>query len=159
MPARPSALNQAAVLTGSTRLPLNGNTTSRCLPICFCKTAMASPLSGTGIAFLAFASSGCTHASRRSRSTADRRSPVTLAALSPALLERATQLLAAAEKSNRELHAYGLQLIDEVRGRASSDASAAVDPVLGLRQVRIENRAEELRDGLDALKLPAQARP
>ena len=75
------------------------------------------------------------------------------------MLERATQLLAAAEKSNRELHAYGLKLIDEVRGRASSDASAAVDPVLGLRQVRIENRAEELRDGLDALKLPAQAKP
>ena len=76
-----------------------------------------------------------------------------------ALLERATQLLAAAEKSNREMHAYGLQLIDEVRGRASGDASTAVDPVLGLRQVRIENRAEELRDGLDALKLPASARP
>ena len=75
------------------------------------------------------------------------------------MLERATQLLAAAEKSNRELHAYGLQLIDEVRGRASSDGSAAVDPVLGLRQVRIENRAEELRGGLDALKLPAQAKP
>ena len=76
-----------------------------------------------------------------------------------ALLERATQLLAAAERSNREMHAYGLQLINEVRGRAGSDAAAAVDPVLGLRQVRIENRAEELRDGLDALKLPAQARP
>jgi septal ring factor EnvC (AmiA/AmiB activator) len=76
-----------------------------------------------------------------------------------ALLERATQTLAAAEKSNREMHAYGLQLIDEVRGRASTDASAAADPVLGLRQVRIENRAEALRDGLDALKLPAQARP
>ena len=57
------------------------------------------------------------------------------------------------------MHAYGLQLINEVRGRAGSDAAVAVDPVLGLRQVRIENRAEELRDGLDALKLPAQARP
>ena len=76
-----------------------------------------------------------------------------------ALLERATQLLAAAEKSNREMHAYGLQLIDEVRGRASGDVSGAVDPVLGLRQVRIENRAEELRDGLDALKLAAQGKP
>ena len=91
-----------------------------------------------------------------SRLAADR---TRTAASLTARLERATQLLAAAEKSNREMHAYGLQLIDEVRGRASGDASTAVDPVLGLRQVRIENRAEELRDGLDALKLPASARP
>ena len=62
-------------------LPLNVNTTSRCLPICFCRTATASPLRGTGIARLAFASSGCAHASRRSGSTADQRSPVTFAAL------------------------------------------------------------------------------
>ena len=72
-----------------------------------------------------------------------------------ALLERATQLLAAAEKSNREMHAFGLQLIDRVRGQADTEGSVPVDPILGLRQVRIENRAEELRDRLDALKLAA----
>ena len=75
-----------------------------------------------------------------------------------ALLERATLLLAAAEKSNREMHTYGLQLIDEVRGRTGAEASQPLDPILGLRQVRIENRAEELRDRLDALKLAGPAK-
>lgn len=72
-----------------------------------------------------------------------------------ALLETATRSLANAEKANREMHAFGLQIIDRLRGRATS---STIDPVLGLQQVRLENEAEALRDRLDALRLPQQAR-
>ncbi len=73
-----------------------------------------------------------------------------------ALLERVTQSLAKAEKANREMQAFGLELIDRLRGRSSGVALGAVDPVLGLKQVRLENEAEAMRDRLDALKLPPQ---
>ena len=73
-----------------------------------------------------------------------------------ALLESVTGSLAKAEKSNREMHAFGLQLIDQLRGRSSNAALVATDPVLGLQLVRLENEAEALRDRLDALRLPPQ---
>jgi chromosome segregation ATPase len=73
-----------------------------------------------------------------------------------ALLERATTSLAAAEKANGQMHALGLQMIDRLRGREGG--TAAVDPVLGFGQVRLENEAEALRDQLEAAKLPAAAR-
>ena len=68
-----------------------------------------------------------------------------------ALLEHATQSLAAAEKANGEMHALGLQLIDRIRGREAGVS----DPVLGFGQVRLENEAQSLRDKLDAAKLAA----
>lgn len=70
------------------------------------------------------------------------------------LVGNTTRSLAAAEKANREMHGFGLQLIDQLRGR--SEVGAA-DPVLGFGQVRLENTAEALRDRLDALRLPAPA--
>ena len=70
-----------------------------------------------------------------------------------ALLERSTTALAAAEKANGDMHALGLQLIDQVRGKTGSGGLAVSDPVLGLSQVKLENTAEQLRDQLDALKL------
>jgi chromosome segregation ATPase len=70
-----------------------------------------------------------------------------------ALLERSTTALAAAEKSNREMHALGLQLIEQVRGKNASGLSGLSNPVLGLGQVKLENTAEQLRDQLDALKV------
>jgi predicted nuclease with TOPRIM domain len=70
-----------------------------------------------------------------------------------ALLERSTTALAAAEKANREMHALGLQLIDQVRGKSASGLSGLSNPVLGLGQVKLENTAEQLRDQLDALKV------
>ena len=74
-----------------------------------------------------------------------------------ALLEHVTQSLAKAEKANREMHVFGLQLIDQLRGRASNAAIVATDAVLGLQQVRLENEAEAMRDRLDALKLAPQS--
>jgi chromosome segregation ATPase len=68
-----------------------------------------------------------------------------------ALLERSTQALAAAEKANGEMQAFGLQLI--ARLRDPSGAAGQADAVLGFGQVRLENTAEQLRDRLDALKL------
>jgi len=67
-----------------------------------------------------------------------------------ALLEHATQSLAAAEKANSQMHALGLQMIERLRGH---EGGAGVDPVLGFGQVRLENEAEALRDKLDAAKL------
>ena len=72
-----------------------------------------------------------------------------------ALLEHATQSLAAAEKANAQMHALGVQMIDRLRGH---EAEAGVpDPVVGFGQVRLENEAEALRDKLDAAKLPNAA--
>lgn len=76
----------------------------------------------------------------------------TVAALT-ALLERSTTALAAAEKSNRAMHAWGLQLIEQVRSGSGVGAFTGSDPVLGFGQVRIENSAEAMRDGLDALRI------
>lgn len=70
-----------------------------------------------------------------------------------ALLERSTAALSAAEKANRDMHGWGLQLIDQLRGKNASPGLTASDPLLGLGQVRLENTAEQLRDQLDALKL------
>jgi chromosome segregation ATPase len=75
-----------------------------------------------------------------------------------ALLEHATQSLAAAEKANGQMHALGLQMIDRLRGRESGADGTVADPVLGFGQVRLENEAEALRDKLDAAKLPAASR-
>jgi hypothetical protein len=61
--------------------------------------------------------------------------------------------LVAAEKANREMHALGLHLIDQMRGKSSAGALTVIDPVLGLGQVKLENTAEQLRDQLDALKV------
>ena len=73
-----------------------------------------------------------------------------------ALLENVTGSLAKAEKSNREMHAFGLQLIDQLRGRSTNALVNMTDPVLGLQQVRVENEAEAMRDRLEALKLAPQ---
>ncbi len=75
-----------------------------------------------------------------------------------ALLEHATQSLAAAEKANGEMHALGLQLIDRVRGRQAGVDGGVNDPVLGFGQIRLENEAEALRDKLDAAKLSSAGR-
>jgi hypothetical protein len=59
------------------------NTRTGCRPICARRTRIAAPLSGTAVAFLAFAWSGSIHASRLSRSTWSQHSPVTFEARSP----------------------------------------------------------------------------
>ena len=64
-----------------------------------------------------------------------------------ALTERATQALGAAEQANRALYAWGRKAIEELR-------SSSTLPV-GFAQIQLENRAEALRDQLDALRLPA----
>ncbi len=66
MPAHSSAEYQAFVLTCVIRLPRKLNTCVACLPNCLATSAVASALSGTRIAFRAFAWSGCIHASRLS---------------------------------------------------------------------------------------------
>lgn len=85
-----------------------------------------------------------------SRLAADRAQ--TVASLA-GLLERATQSLLKAEKANRQMHAVGMNLIEQLRTRRSADSILEAEPVLGFGQVRLENNAEELRDKLDALKL------
>ena len=75
-----------------------------------------------------------------------------------ALLEHATQSLAAAEKANGEMHALGLQMIDRIRGRQANVDGGVNDPVLGFGQIRLENEAEALRDKLDATKFSASGR-
>ncbi len=77
----------------------------------------------------------------------------TVAALS-ALTERSTKALSAAEDANRQMHALGLQLIEQLRATSRSDSVLALRPVIGFSAVRLENEAEALRDRLDALKLP-----
>lgn len=86
--------------------------------------------------------------------TADERARANAALV--ALLQRATQSLAAAEKANGEMHALGLQMIERLRGH-DLDADAP-DAVLGFGQVKLENEAERLRDQLEATKLPGSAR-
>jgi len=54
-----------------------------CFPICFSSVHNADSFSGTGIARLPLAWSGCTHASLRSRSTCCQVKPVTFAARKP----------------------------------------------------------------------------
>lgn len=71
-----------------------------------------------------------------------------------ALLEHATRTQAAAEKTNREMHALGLQMIERLRGRGAASDLAPNDPVLGFGRIKLENEAEALRDKLDAAKLP-----
>jgi chromosome segregation ATPase len=78
----------------------------------------------------------------------------TIASLA-SLLERATSALTTAEKLNREMYAFGLQMIDQISGNAGTDRLAQNDPVLGFGRVQLENRAEELRDRLAALRLPS----
>lgn len=77
----------------------------------------------------------------------------TVAALS-ALTERSSKALAAAEDANRQMHALGLQLIEQLRATGRSDSVLALRPVIGFNAVKLENEAEALRDKLDALKLP-----
>jgi chromosome segregation ATPase len=74
----------------------------------------------------------------RSERVADERTKSNAALV--ALLTQATRSLAAAEKANREMHAFGLQLIDRVRGRSVADGTIAIE-------------AEGLRDQLDAMTL------
>ena len=76
-----------------------------------------------------------------------------------ALLERATQSLASAEKANLAMHALGLQLIARIRGQQSDLPATAADPVLGFGQIRLENEAEALRDRLEAARLATIGRP
>ena len=51
--------------------------------------------------------------------------------------------------------AFGQQMIEQVRNRASVDTFLRSEPVLGFSQVRLENQAEALKDRLAALKLNA----
>lgn len=77
----------------------------------------------------------------------------TVAALST-LTERSSKALAAAEGANRQMHALGLQLIEQLRATGRNDSVLALRPVIGFNAVKLENEAEALRDRLDALKLP-----
>jgi hypothetical protein len=61
--------------------------------------------------------------------------------------------LAKAEKANREMYAFGLQMIEQVRSRTPADAFMQSSPVVGFGQVMVENQAGELRDRLEALML------
>ncbi|MBC7731776.1 MAG: hypothetical protein H7306_07740 [Bacteriovorax sp.] len=72
-----------------------------------------------------------------------------------ALLERSSKALAAAETANREMAAFGQQMIEQVRNRAPADNFLRSEPVLGFSQVQLENQAEALKDRLAALKLNA----
>lgn len=83
----------------------------------------------------------------------------TVAALST-LTERSSKALGAAEDANRQMHALGLQLIEQLRSSSRGDGVLALRPVIGFNAVKLENEAEALRDKLDALKLPkADAAP
>jgi chromosome segregation ATPase len=79
------------------------------------------------------------------------------------LLERSTTSLADAEAKNRQLHAIGLKVIDDYRGKGGDGSPGVRDPFFGLKQVQLEDRAEALRTELDALRvahgLPAAAAP
>ena len=77
----------------------------------------------------------------------------TLAAMS-ALTERSSKALLAAEVSNRQMHAWGLQLIEQLRATSRDGTLLGLQPAIGFAEVRLENEAEALRDKLDALKVP-----
>ena len=66
------------------------------------------------------------------------------------LLARSTQSLAGAEQKNRELYAIGLRLIDRYRNKTAADAQAQREPFFGLREVQLENQAEELRTEIES---------
>lgn len=63
------------------------------------------------------------------------------------LLERSTAALADAEGKNGELYAIGRRLLDELRERGAGTG------LLGLEQVKLENRAEALRTEIEAQRL------
>ena len=71
-----------------------------------------------------------------------------------ALLERATAAVAGGEKANREMYAFGLQMIEQVRARTDTHTWLRSESVLGFGNVRTENLAEEFKDRLAALRLP-----
>lgn len=63
------------------------------------------------------------------------------------LLERSTGALADAEAKNRELYTLGRRLLDELRERGAPAG------LFGFDQVKLENRAEALRDEIEAQRL------
>lgn len=71
-----------------------------------------------------------------------------------ALLERATAAVAAGEKTNREMYAFGSQMIERIRLKTDTNTLLQSEPVLGFANVRIENQAEEFRDRLASLRMP-----
>ena len=73
------------------------------------------------------------------------------------LLGNAVQANSKAELANREMHAFGLQMIEQMRGRTSVAAFEQSDPVLGFGRVKLENTAEGLRDRFDALRVTPKA--
>lgn len=68
------------------------------------------------------------------------------------LLSRSTQSLADAEKKNRDLYALALQAVEAYRDKGLGATLAHREPVLGLAAVKLDNRSEELRAQLEALR-------
>lgn len=69
------------------------------------------------------------------------------------LLERSNIALGDAEAKNRQLHAWGLELVERYRGRSRVDEALLQDPILGLTAIRFEDQAEKLRAELAALRV------
>lgn len=72
-----------------------------------------------------------------------------------ARLEANTQTQAELQARVVQLHALGLELLDQYRGAADQHGWAPGSGALGLSQVRREDRAEQARTRLDALRVPA----
>lgn len=71
-----------------------------------------------------------------------------------ALLQKSTAERTAADERNLQLHALALELVERWRNKGLVEQALQAEPVLGLRSVRIENTAEELRARADALRPP-----
>lgn len=70
-----------------------------------------------------------------------------------ALLERSVQSLAETEARNRELQALGLQALQAYLNDTPVAMRARDEPFLGLGQVALQNRAEELRRAMAAQQI------
>lgn len=61
--------------------------------------------------------------------------------------------IASCEDKNLKIYQYGRDLIKQCRDHSATDAVLRLEPVTGIKRVKIENLLEEYRDKLDAQKL------
>jgi len=70
-----------------------------------------------------------------------------------ALSAQQKQSIAGCEAKNEKLHAQGVELLDRYQRKGCFDTVLQADPFTGLKQVEIENFAEDSREKLDEQKL------
>jgi siderophore synthetase component len=71
-----------------------------------------------------------------------------------ALLEKASTRLATAEERNAGLHALAHEMVNRWLDKSATDVLLQREPLLGLREVAMQDTAETLRARINALQLP-----